>query len=455
MKRWHALLLAIVLTPAARAADDLVSAWRAAQSHDAVFASARSQWQAGRTREQQSRALFGPQVSISGSLGAISMDRDTRGAQFSAPGFGSSNDAQFRSRIDAGAASNVALVARKPLYNAELQANANQLERQVQLAELQYRSAQQELILRTAQAYLAVLLAEDALTAVQRQKGAAAHALEVAQESFDAGSLPITDRNEAQARYDDLVSQQLSAENELQLRRSSLADLTGLRPEAIRKLDPRAGLERYAAGPLAAWKDRTEQNNLLLAMQRLGHDIAREELAKYRALLSPSLDFVAQLADERMAGPNGFGSGRITSTAATVGLQVSIPLFTGGMRSAKREEALALLDKAGHDAEALRREVLRQTEAAWLSVSSGIAQVRAQEQAVKSALARLDATEIGQEAGARTTLDLVNAQADLYRAQLRLAQAKHRLLLGRLQLAASAGELSESDLQAVNAVLER
>ncbi len=156
-----------------------------------------------------------------------------------------------------------------------------------------------------------------------------------------------------------------------------------------------------------------------------------------------------------MAGPNSFGSTRITSTAATVGLQISIPLLTGGMRSARHDEALALAEKARFDGEALRREVMRQTQAAWLAVSTGIAQVRAQEQALKSARERLDATETGQEAGARTTLDLVNAQADLYRAKLRLAQAKHQLLLGRLRLSASAGELSERDLQAVNSVLAR
>jgi len=188
-------------------------------------------------------------------------------------------------------------------------------------------------------------------------------------------------------------------------------------------------------------------------MQRLGHDIARDEVAKYRALVSPSLDFVAQLSDERMSGPNGFGTTRINSTAATVGLQLTIPLVTGGMRSAKHDEAVAMAEKARYDAEALRLEVLRQTQAAWLSVTTGIAQIRAQEQVLRSASARLDATETGQEVGARTTLDLVNAQADLFRAQLRLAQAKHQLLLGRLRLAASTGELSESDVQAVNAIL--
>ena len=458
MKHLGALSLALaglLFEPSAQAAEDLVSAWRAAQDHDAVFASARAQWQAGRTRQRQSQALFMPQVSVNGSVGAVSMDRDTRGAQFGAPGFGSANDAQFRTKIDAGMASNVAVVARKPLYNAELEANASQLERQAELAELQYRSAEQELILRTAQAYFAVLLSEESLANVESQKRASAHALEVARESFDAGALPVTDRNEAQARYDDLSSQQLAAESDLRIKRSALSDLSGSSAAELKKPAPDTVFERYAVAPLAEWSQRAEQRNILLAMQRLGQDIARDEVAKYRSLVSPSLDLVAQVADERMSGSNSFGTTRITSTAATVGLQFSIPLFTGGMRGARHDEAVALAEKARFDAEALRREVLRQTEVAWLSVTNGLAQIRAQEQAVKSAAARLDATETGQEVGARTRLDLVNAQADLHRSQLRLAQSRLQLLLGRLQLAATAGELSERDVQAVNAILSR
>ena len=440
---------------AALAAEDLVSAWQAAQQHDAAFAAAQAERQAGQARERQGRALFMPQVALSGSLGATSLDRDTRGAQFSAPGFGSANDAQFRTRINTGAASNLSLVARKPLYNAELEANASQLGHQAEIAELQYRLAQQQLMLRTADAYFGLLLAQETLASIEAQKQAAARALEVAEESFDAGALPVTDRNEAQSRYDDLSARQLVAENDVALKRSAIADITGMSAQELRKVDPNADLARYRVAPLAQWQERAGERNLLLAMQRLGHEIAKDEIAKYRGLVSPSLDLVAQVADERMNGGNSFGTTRITSTFGTVGVQLSIPLVTGGMRGARQDEALALAEKTRMEGEALRRGVLRDTQAAWLAVSSGLAQTRAQEQALKSAAARLDATETGQEVGARTTLDVVNAQADLYRTRLALVRARQELLLGRLRLAASAGELSEADVREVNAALER
>lgn len=456
-RRYAVLGLAglIVALPGVAAAQDLVSAWQAAQQHDASFAAAQAGRQVGEAKQRQGRALFMPQVALSGSLGATSMDRDTRGAQFSAPGFGSANDAQFRTRINAGAASNLALVAKKPIYNAELEANASQLGHQAEIAELQYRLAQQELMLRTADAYFGLLLAQETLASIEAQKNAAARALEVAEESFDAGALPVTDRNEAQSRYDDLSARQLVVENDVALKRSALADITGMTAQDLKKVDPNADLRRYSVAPLAQWQDRAAERNLLLAMQRLGHEIAKDEIAKYRGLVSPSLDLVAQVADERMNGPNSFGTTRITSTVGTVGLQLSIPLVTGGMRSAKQDEALALAEKTRLEGEALRRGVLHDTQAAWLAVASGLAQIRAQEQALKSAAARLDATQTGQEVGARTTLDVVNAQADLYRTRLSLVRARQELLLGRLRLAASAGELAEVDVQDLNAALER
>jgi len=137
----------------------------------------------------------------------------------------------------------------------------------------------------------------------------------------------------------------------------------------------------------------------------------------------------------------------------SIGLQLTIPIYEGGMRSAKRNEAEALARKAGLDVEALRQEVVRQTRAAWLGVSTGIAQIRAHEQALQSARSRLGATETGNEVGARTMLDLMNAQSDFYQAQRNLAQAKYQLLLNRLRLAATAGDLSETELRNVNAAL--
>jgi outer membrane protein len=194
--------------------------------------------------------------------------------------------------------------------------------------------------------------------------------------------------------------------------------------------------------------------NPLIAMQQLGKEIARDELAKFRALVSPSLDLVARIADERMGGPSGYGpAAHITQSTRIVGVQLTIPLYTGGMRGAKRDEAAALAQKAELDIQSLRQDVLRQAQAAWLAVSSGVERIAAQAQAVRSARSRLDATETGHEVGARTTLDVLNAQSDWFAAQRRLVETRHQFLLDRLRLAAVAGALDENEVRSVNAAL--
>lgn len=451
--RWLAALI-LAAAAHAHAATDLFGAWQAAQQHDATYAAARAQWQAGATRERQAQALSSPQVSLSASAGYGVVDRDTRGAQFSAPGFGASNDATFRTRVDGGTSTAWAIVAQQPIYNVERQASARQLERQAQLADVQLRAARQDLILRTARAYFGVVLAEETLATLTAQKDAAARALDEATEKFEAGATPVTDRDEAQARHDEIRAQEILARNEVALRRQAYADLTGTPPQALSRLGSAPDAQGAAAPPLPELLALAGRRNALIAMQALGVDIARDEIAKYRGLVSPAVDVFARLADERLHGASGYGPrSHVTSSARIVGLQLTLPLYTGGMRSAKRDEAAALADRAQYEAQALREEVLRETQAAWLAVTTGGERIHAQRQALASAESRLAATDTGREVGARTMLDYMNAQSDYYRAQRDLLQARYQLLLDRLRLAAVTGGLGETEVREVNALL--
>ena len=447
--------LAVVAAHGSYAATDLLAAWQSAQQHDAVFQAARAQWQAGQTKLRQGEALFRPQVSITGSASYLQSENNTTGAQFAAPGFGTSNDVTFRTKIDGGPATAWALTAQQPLYNAERRANSHQLQRQAELAEAQFRGAQQELILRVAQAYFDVVLAEETLATVRAQKDAAGRALDVAKEKFEAGATPVTDRDEAQARFDEVASQQILAENEVKIKQAAFLDVTGTPAGQLDRISPEKRLGELRTSALAEWRERAAQHNPLIVMQGLGQQIARDEVLKFRSLTSPSVDLVARIADDRMHGPSGFGTTHVTSSMRTVGVQLTIPLYTGGMRSAKRDEASALVAKAQFDGEALRQEVQRQTQAAWLAVDTGNTRVQAHEQMLKSSQSRLNATETGKEVGARTMLDFMNAQSDFYQAQRALLQTKYQLLLDRLRLSATAGELNETALREVNAALEQ
>lgn len=452
----HRVLGALVLAACAPAlpAADLLSTWQAARSHDPTYAAARSQWQAGSTLARQGRALLAPQVSAVASAGYLDTDRTTRGAQFAAPGFGASNDAMFRTRIEHGTMTTWALTAQQPLYSVERQASADQLAKQARMADLRLQTAAHELILRAARAYFAVILADDLLVTVLAQQREVERARDAAQEKYDAGATPVTDRDDAQARYDELRARVIAARNDVDLRRAAYRDVTGQAAGTLARLRAADGEVALDAGPLDAWLARAEERHPLLALQALGQTIADDEVRKYRALTSPAIDLVARLSDDRLRGANGWGgTGEVTAPTRTVGVQVTLPLYTGGMRSAKRDEALALADKARYDTAALRLDVLQQTRAAWLAVSTGVERIRARAQGLASSRSRLEATTTGVEVGARTTLDQLNAQSDYYHAQRELLHARYELLLDRLRLAAAAGELDEADVRQVNGLL--
>lgn len=458
-RRFPAALFAAVLAAAAHPALadlDLVTAWEAAEQQDPTLAAARAELDAGQARGRQGRALSLPTVTVSGSVGYGAATQNTTGAQFTGTGFGTVNGVDFRTDIHDGTASGWRITAEQPIYNPERSAHARQLEMQAGRAEIQLRAARQELMLRTARAYFEVLLSEDALEEVRRQEGATARALEVAQGSYDEGKLPVTDRNEAQARYDGIVARESATVDELELRRAALFELTGIPADNLKRIPVSAPLRAFEGGQLDQWLAKAGDNNPLIGVQSLARDIATQEVRKWNAAAAPTLSLVAQAGGDRLSGNGGFGtSASVSSNNSVVSLQLSIPIYTGGMRSARGDEAAALAEKARFEVDATRKAVLQQTRGAWLGATGGFKRVHAYERAVESARSRLDATETGHEVGARTTLDLLSAQADLFRALRELQQAKYQVLLDRLTLAKAAGELSDEDLRAANTNLTR
>jgi outer membrane protein len=364
------------------------------------------------------------------------------------------NGVDFRTDITGGTSTGWRITAEQPLYNAERRANAHQLALSADRSEVALSLARQDLMLRTARTYFAVLAAEDILEETVRQKAAAARALEVTQGSYDEGKLPITDRNEAQARFDAIVARESAAQDGLALARAEFTELTGLPPDHLRTVTRDGALRPFAAGRLDQWLAKAGDANPQVAMQSLAREMARAEVEKWSAQAAPTLSLVAQAGGDRLSGNGAYGTnGIVSANNSVIGLQLSIPLYTGGMRSARGEEAIALAEKAGYDVEAARKAVALQTRGAWLGAVGGMTRIPAYERAIESARSRLDATETGHEVGARTTLDLLNAQADLFRTMRELAHAKYQVLLDRIALARAAGELTEEDLRAVNANL--
>jgi outer membrane protein len=434
-------------------AADLMQVWQAARQHDPQAAVADAARAAGQTRRAQGAALWRPSVMLSAGAGRSSAQTAMDGAQFSAPGFGQSNGVSFGTSVNNGSATQWRLSARQPLYNAERSAQREQLNIGADAAELQWQAAQQELILRTTQRYFDVVLAGRKLALLRQQQTAVERAFTEAKDRFALGDAPVTDTHEAAARARGLQAQVLAAESELELAQTVLADATGLAPDALQVQAPAGQVAPADLAPLAQWLALAQDNNPQLRLQKANAESARQEVKKHSAIASPTLDLVAQAGRERLSGSGDFGAASTTGRQQMIGLQLNVPLYTGGMRSARLEEALRLEDKARAEADQASQQMAQQTRAAWLGLQTGAARLSALAQAVTASQARLDATRLGRQVGDRTTLDLLNAENDASSADLALLQAKTEVLQNRLRLLAMAGQLDEARLQSVNALL--
>ncbi len=447
--------LAGVVVPAA--ATDLIDAWRAAQQHDLDYAVARAAQQSGEARRSQAGALWRPSVILSGAAGVAGSDTAVNGAQFSAPGLGRSDGVEFNTSVNRGTLGRWALSASLPLINRERDAQGKQLVLSADAADLEWQEAQQTLMLTTAQRYFDVVLAADALRVLRQQQVAVNSALTETQDRFRLGDVPVTDTHEATARAEAITAQGLALETDLQLKQAAFADATGLQPNSVQGMAP--GPNDIRATPVSTqtlefWVSEAAARNFVLRMQLAAVEVATQEAAKSSGALSPSLDLVAQVGRERLSGSGDFGNASNSSGNRMIGLQLSVPLYTGGMRGAREQEALRGVDKARAQADRTRQQVVQQTRTAWLGLTVGAGRIAALSQALVSTRSRLDATRLGRQVGDRTTLDLLNAENDAASAELTLMQARVEFLMNRLRLAAAAGRLDEAWLQSVNASLQ-
>jgi outer membrane protein len=444
---------ALALCATAVSATDLLQVWQAARQHDPQGAVTEASRAAGVTRREQASALWRPHLGLSATSGWGSAQNQMNGAQFTMPGAAPVSGASFGTSVTGGTVSRWTLSAKQPLYNPERRAQSAQLDIAAQASEHEWQLAQQDWMLQTTQRYFDVVQAERRLALVQQQQQAVDKALTEAKDRFALGDVPVTDTHEAQARAQALAAQAIAARNELDMALQVLVDVTGLPVQSLQLQAPGRSVVSKATEPLADWLQRAEQNNPMLKLQLAQAEAAQQDMEKHRAAASPTLDLVAQASRDRISGTGDFGSASNTQSQQMVGLMLNVPLYTGGWRSAKLQEASHLHDKARAQLASARLQVSQMTRAAWQAVQSGQARLAALDAARTASLARLASTQLGRQVGDRTTLDLLNAQNDASAAELALLQGQIDTLIAQLRLHAMAGQLGEIQLQTVNAVL--
>jgi outer membrane protein len=429
------VLLALGMQSRAQAAD-LIDIYHAAQSQDAVFASACAARQAGEEKLTQGRSLLLPSVNFNANT--TSNDVTTNYGTAS-PIFVSGN-MRYNTH-----GYGVNLV--QPLFREQNWAAYNQSELQVAISEAQFKLAEQDVILRSAQTYFDVLIAQDTVQLTAAQKSAISEQLDQAKRNFEVGTATVTDTYEAQARYDLIVAQELASASNLEIKRRTLQQLINTDVGELNMPSGAFKLETPDPNDAQKWVADSQQGNFQVIQAQAAYQLAEQEVARNRGANLPTVDLVASYGSSTATG-GVFGAMDTRST--TIGVQLNMPLFQGGAIQSKWREAEANREKAKQDMENVRRNAELQTRQAYLGVVSGIAQVQALQQALKSSASLLDASKLGQEVGVRTNLDVLNAQQQLFSTRRDLYQAQYNYLVSQLRLKAAAGNLSEADLISVN-----
>ena len=331
---------------------------------------------------------------------------------------------------------------------------------QVAQAEADYQAAQQDLISRVAQRYFDVLASEDVLDAQEGALSSVSRQLEQAEKRYEVGLIAITDVQEARASHDSSAAAVIAAKREVASAREFLREITGELFETLaRPIEP---LELTNPDPVSEdrWVDMALQQNLSLVSSRLAADIARKNVSSARGGHFPSLDVVASGYKVNTNGQSinsdgsPYGGSTLDQTQRSIGIQLTFPLYSGGMVSSQVRQAVYQHRAAQERVERVARQTEHDARDSYLGVLSEISRVKALRRAVESNATALGATEAGYEAGTRTAVEVLESRRLWIQAQTDYSRSRYDYMMNVLKLQLAAGILSEQSLNRLNALLK-
>lgn len=428
-----ALAALLAMTPAR--ADDLVGLYREALDADPVFAQARAKQAADREQIPITRAGLLPSILLVGDVYEVSQEITRNGV---------TADSSFRNE-----SAQISLT--QPLYRRQNFASFKQARFVVEQSQADLAAAGQDLMLRVARTYFDVLLADDTLAFARAEKEAIGRQLTFTERNFAVGNATIVGVHEARAAFDLAKAQEVEADNQTRVARERLAAILGRPPGVLSVLRDAPPLDPPEPADIEAWTRIALTDNLRVRAADYALGAGREDVKRARGGHYPTLDLVGS------HGINNFGGSVFgiasDSTTSQVGLELALPIYSGGATQAGVRQSAARLEQASQALEEARRLAKLGARDAWHAVTNGIARVQALDQAIVSTKKALESTIIGAEAGVRNAVDVLNAQRDYYRARRDLAEARYNYLVSRLALNAAAGTLSAADIEATNALL--
>jgi outer membrane protein len=454
-------LFALCVSAASAPAADLLAVYQRALQNDPQLREAEATRLAALETKPQALAALLPQIAGSG---LVTREHDTGPETITQPLSSPPGPVQLQTYPFDGR-----IITTTHKYGIDLKQNLFRWENwvalqradaQVAQAEADYQAAQQDLMERVAQRYFDVLAAQDdleaqqvALTSIQRQ-------LDQAESRFQIGLIAITDVEEARAAHDSGAAAVIAAKRTLASTLELLREITGDAFDWLaRPIEP---FELASPDPISEdrWVDMALQQNLSLVSSRLAADIARENVSAARGGHFPSLDLIGSRYKMTTNGTDTFTDGQsaggttLDQNQRSIGLQLTFPIYAGGMVSSQVRQAVYQHRAAKERVERVARQTEHDARDSYLGVLSEISRVKALRRAVESNATSLRATESGYEAGTRTAVDVLQSRQLWVQAQTDYSRSRYDYMLNVLKLQLAAGILSQQSLERINSLLK-
>lgn len=446
----RAILAAASLAAFNASAADLKEVYTRALTSDPLIREAEANRLATRESKPQALAALLPQVNADGTWNDT-VDTNSTGS-FSLPG----QPPEPERRNFDGDSSNWSLGLRQSVFRWENWATFKRADSERAQAEADYVVAQQDLILRTAEAYFNVLAAQDTLEAAQAAHDAIGRQLEQSEKRFEVGLIAVTDVQDAKAAFDSATAALIQGKRNLANAGELLRELTGDAWDVLEKPGSNMPLESPDPESPEDWVKLAMEQNASLNSSRLAAEITRANINVERGGHIPAVDFVVRRGHDESEGIQSGTSPGATSGDSydtVYGLQVTVPIFSGGLTSSRVRQAQYRHTAARERLERTARATERSTRDAYLGVNSEVARVQSLKQAVESAQTALQATEAGYEVGTRTSVDVLQARQRLFQSQTDYARSRYDYLLNVLRLQQAAGTLDGQGLDEINGLL--
>jgi outer membrane protein len=438
-KKLSTLIIAIAtaITSANAQAEDLLTLYQQALLNDTVVLKAQAQYDIVKEDIGQARSALLPQINAFSSY----TDGENDSLDPNSDGTFTTLTSEFNS-LGYGASLNM------QLYHHDSWLRLNIAEKSAHQSDLTYQVAKQDLIVRVAQAYFALLSTKDDLVFAQAEKAAIARQLEQTKQRFSVGLTAITDVYEAQAQYDTSVTQEIRAKNAIFSAEEELRVITNTYPDNINILNTdRFSTTTPTPNSADEWQKTAEAKNLDLIAAKVGIDISKQNIDAARAGHYPTLDFGATF-NNADGERNGIDTPALNDYS--IGVTLNVPIYSGGAIQSSVRQAQSRFVLASQDLMQTHRAVVRTTRNAYNTVVTTISSIKAFEQSVLSATKALEATEAGFEVGTRTIVDVLDSTRNLYNAKRNLSSTRYSYIQNVLLLKRAGGTITDEDITAIN-----